>query len=39
MEALGNIKPQDCIMVGMFPRFKDEVTENCDRVRRILSVT
>lgn len=38
MEALDNIKPQDCIMVGMFPRFKDEISENCDRVRRILNV-
>jgi hypothetical protein len=36
-EALTSIKPQDCIVVGMFPRFKDEVKENCDRVRRILN--
>ena len=36
-QALDNIKPQDCIVVGMFPRFKDELTENCDRVRRILN--
>ena len=36
-EAFDNIKPQDCIVVGMFPRFKDEVKENCDRVRRILN--
>jgi hypothetical protein len=35
--AFDSIKPQDCIVVGMFPRFKDEVKENCDRVRRILS--
>ena len=34
---LGNIKPQDCIVVGMYPRYKDEVKENCDRVRRILN--
>jgi hypothetical protein len=36
-DAFDNIKPQDCIVVGMFPRFQDEVKENCDRVRRILN--
>ena len=36
-EAFTNIKPQDCIVVGMYPRFKDEIKENCDRVRRILN--
>ena len=36
-QAFDNIKPQDCIVVGMFPRFKDELKENCDRVRRILN--
>ncbi len=30
------IKPQDAVIVGMFPRVKDEVKENADRVRRIL---
>jgi hypothetical protein len=35
-DAFDNIKPQDCIIVGMFPRFQDEVKDNCDRVRRIL---
>jgi hypothetical protein len=35
--ALANIKPNDCIVVGMYPRYKDEVKENCDRVRQILS--
>jgi hypothetical protein len=34
--ALTNIKPTDAIIVGMFPRFKDEVRENTDLVRRIL---
>lgn len=34
--ALDNIKPQDAIIVGMFPYMKDEVTENAARVRRIL---
>ena len=36
-EAFDNIKPQDCVIVGMFPRFQDQVKENCDRVRRILN--
>jgi len=36
-ESLTSIKPQDCIVVGMFPRFKDEIKENCDRVRKILN--
>jgi len=36
-DAFDNIKPQDCIVVGMFPRFQDEIRENCDRVRRILN--
>jgi hypothetical protein len=36
-EAFDNIKPQDCIVVGMFPRFQDQIKENCDRVRRILN--
>ncbi len=35
-QAFDSIKPQDCIVVGMYPRFKDEVNENCDRVRWIL---
>jgi len=35
--ALVNIKPKDCVVVGMYPRYKDEVKENCDRVRQILS--
>lgn len=36
-QAFSSIKPQDCVVVGMFPRFKDEIKENCDLVRRILS--
>ena len=35
--AFDSIKPQDCIIVGMYPRFRDEVKENCDRVRRMLT--
>jgi hypothetical protein len=33
--AYGNIKPQDGVIVGMYPRFKDEVRENTDLVRRL----
>jgi hypothetical protein len=36
-EAFSSIKPQDCVIVGMFPRFQDEVKEDCDRVRQILT--
>jgi hypothetical protein len=35
--ALGGIKPSDAVIVGMYPRFKDEVRENTASVRRILS--
>jgi hypothetical protein len=35
--AFDNIKPQDAVIVGMYPRFKDEVRENADMVRRVLS--
>ncbi|HYK87998.1 MAG TPA: aldo/keto reductase [Acidobacteriota bacterium] len=34
--ALTNIKPTDAIIVGMFPRYKDEVRENTELVRQIL---
>ena len=37
--AFENIKPKDCVIVGMYPRYKDEVKENCDRVRQILSAS
>ena len=36
-DAFDNIKPQDCVVVGMFPRFQDQIKDNCDRVRRILN--
>jgi hypothetical protein len=36
---LQNIKAKDCVVVGMYPRYKDEVKENADRVRRILNVS
>jgi hypothetical protein len=34
--ALTNIKATDAVIVGMFPKFKDEVAENAALVRRIL---
>jgi hypothetical protein len=35
--AFESIKPTDAIYVGMFPRAKDEVKENAERVHRILT--
>jgi hypothetical protein len=35
--AFESIKPTDGIYVGMFPRVKDEVKENAERVQRILA--
>jgi hypothetical protein len=32
--AFENIKPQDCVIVGMYPRFKDEITENAGLASR-----
>lgn len=34
--AFQNIKPQDAIIVGMFPKYSDQVGENAERTRRIL---
>jgi len=34
--VLSNIKPQDAVIVGMFPKFRDEMRENAELVRRIL---
>jgi hypothetical protein len=34
--AYSNIKPGDAAIVGMFPKFRDEVKENADLVRNIL---
>ncbi len=34
--VFASIKPEDCVIVGMFPLYKDEVKENADRVRRIV---
>ena len=35
--AFESIKPTDAIYVGMFPKVKDEVKENAERVHRILT--
>ena len=35
--AFESIKPTDAVYVGMFPRAKDEVRENAERVHRILT--
>jgi hypothetical protein len=35
--AFESLKPTDGVFVGMFPRIKDEVKENAERVCRILS--
>jgi hypothetical protein len=32
-----NIKPTDAVIVGMYPRFSDQVTENANSVREICS--
>jgi len=34
--AFESLKPTDCVFVGMFPRIKDEVRDNAERVHRIL---
>lgn len=37
--AFENIKPTDAVIVGMYPRFSDQVRENAERVRRILALS
>ena len=32
--VLGHIKPTDAVVVGMYPRFADQVTENADLVKK-----
>jgi len=32
--VLGSIKPKDAVIVGMYPRFSDEIKENADLVRK-----
>jgi len=32
--VLGNIKSKDAVIVGMYPRFKDEINENANFVRK-----
>ena len=36
-EALNAIKPTDAVIVGMFPRDKDQVSQNADYVRSIMA--
>jgi len=36
-EAFINIKPTDAVVVGMFPKYSDQVRENCDIVRKLLA--
>jgi hypothetical protein len=33
--AISNTKPQDAVIVGMFPKFHDQIRENIELVRRI----
>jgi hypothetical protein len=35
--VLAAIKPRDAIVVGMFPKYRDQVAENCAFVREVLS--
>ena len=35
--AFAGIKPNDCVIVGHYPRFKNEIQENAERVRAILA--
>jgi hypothetical protein len=35
--ALTNIKPTDAVIVGMFPKYSDQVTENVSIVRKLLA--
>jgi len=37
--AFANIKPQDAVIVGMYPRFKDEVRENAEIARRVMTLS
>jgi hypothetical protein len=35
--AFKNIKPKDAVIVGMFPKFSDQITENAGHVRQVLA--
>jgi hypothetical protein len=37
--AFDNIKPKDAVIVGMFPRFTDEVRNNVATVKRVIAGT
>ena len=30
-------KPSDCVVIGMFPKYKDQVRENCELLAEVLS--
>jgi hypothetical protein len=32
--VLGHIKPEDGVVVGMYPRFSDEIAENVELVKK-----
>jgi hypothetical protein len=36
-QTFDNIKPTDGMIIGMYPRYSDQVRENAERVRRILA--
>jgi hypothetical protein len=35
--AFAEIKQQDCVIVGVYPRFKNEIAENAARLRATLA--
>lgn len=35
--AFANIKPRDAVVIGMYPRYADQVSENSMRTRRLLA--
>lgn len=35
--AFDNLKPKDAVIVGMFPKFSDQITENVEHVQAVLS--
>lgn len=37
--TFANIKPQDCVIVGIYPRFKDEIAQNAELTRRYGTAT
>jgi hypothetical protein len=35
--AFNNLKPKDAVIVGMFPKFSDQITENVEHVRAVVA--